>query len=291
MKLKRIMVVLDQANRPQTALKRAERICKDLQASVKLHPVSFLHSSLVENPAMFGKREQRRIQKMLVARHKTWLQELQGDHSGLGEVEMVWEHDIAKWVTEHAGVCDLVIKSAHGSKSTRSATDWALLSNCPTNLLLVGHRRVKQPDVVLAAVDLSSKDALHEKLNKQVLEAASLMANISNAKLHTAHAVEVPAPLLDLDVVSERKAQLTVQKNTHVARTKLLKPFVVAKKNQHFPVGNIGQAMADCVKEIKADLLVVGARARPVKEALGLGNTAQRIVRKAPCDVLALRLK
>ena len=291
MKLQRLMVVLDQANRPQTALKRAERICNDLQTPIELQPVSFLHSSLVENSAVFGRREQRRIQKMLVERHKSWLQEMQRNHPGLPEVEMVWEHDIAKWVSENAGACDLVIKSAHGSKTTRSATDWALLANCPTNLLLVGHRRVRQPDVVLAAVDLSNKDVLHQKLNKQVLEASALMTGISNAKLHTAHAVEVPAPLLDLDVVSERKAQLTLQKNTQTLRAKLLKPFAVAKKNQHFPVGNIGQAMADCAKDIKADLLVVGARARPVKEALGLGNTAQRIVRKAPCDVLVLRLK
>lgn len=283
----KVLVILDRRNRPQTALKRALRMQKDAENGIQLKLVSFLHNALVETEAAFNAKERRAVKKLLLDQHDAWLEELSRDHPDLPSITTVWAHDIAGWVQKNARRVDLVIKSSSGSKRSRSATDWALLNTCPTNLLLVGHRRVRQPKKVLAALDMDHKDKLHKALNQEVLATASELAQLSGAELHAACVVEVAPALVDLDVIDEKKAKTKVQKRTKSALDMLLRRYPKVKR--HFPVGRIGQALADCAKDVGADVVVVGMRAHNIKSSLGLGSSAQRIVRKAPCDVLAVR--
>ena len=289
MDLRRVVTVLDRPNRPQTALKRTLRICHDLGHAVQVEPVSFLYSALVESGSAFDAKERKALKKQLLAKQHEWADKLASQNPDVGDVRVVWDRHLAEWVIDQCGTADLVVKTASGSKRARSASDWALLTSCPTNLLLVGHKRVRQPQVVIAALDLEHTDKLHQDLNRKVLDAAASMAKMSNAELHVACAAEVSPALLDLDVISEYQAQRRLVKKSKERLDKLLGPYEVKKKNRHFPVGKIGQAMADCAKSLHADLLVVGTRARPVAQSLGVGNSAQRILRKAPCDVLAVR--
>ena len=54
------------------------------------------------------------------------------------------------------------------------------------------------------------------------------------------------------------------------------------------PVGKVGQMVAATARKIDADMLVVGTCARRGAGGLVLGNSAERILTKAPCDVLAV---
>lgn len=287
MKFAHILVILDEPNRPQTALKRAQRIAKDSPWAVKLSAVSFQHNALVEQAAAFDAKERAAVKESLIDKRSDWVAGLTKQYPELLQVQQVWTSDIAQWAAANAKGYDLIIKTATGSKRARSASDWMLLNSCPTHLLLVGHRKIRQPKRVLAALDLDHKDTLHRKLNRKVLQAAHAVTSLSSAELHAACAIEVSPALLDLDVVDERKAVNRIKKRTKDDLDKLLKPYGRVKR--HFPAGRIGAAMADCVKEVEADLLVVGMRAHKLKASLGLGSSAQRIVRQAPCDVLAVK--
>ncbi len=289
MNIRRVVVILDQPNRPQTALKRALRMQKDSGDELTLEPVAFIYDAFAEANSGFDAKERKQLKKRTLERHKAWLDELADQYPTLPEVRTVWEHHLDDWVKDNCASADLVIKTASGSARSRSASDWALLMTCPTNLLLVGHRRIRQPQKVLAALDLQHRDTLHDKLNQRVLDMAASVASLSAAELHTACAVEVMPALIDLDVINERTAQRKQIKKSASLLDRLVAAYGVKKKHRHFPVGRIGQAIADCVKANGADLLVVGTRARPVRQALGLGNSAQRILRKAPCDLLAVR--
>lgn len=289
MDLRRIMVILDRPKRPQTSLKRTLRLVRDMPSPAKLQAVSFIHNMLVEYGPAFDAEERKAVKKMLRDDRNQWLAELSAQHPEIDPVRVIWDHKIAHWVEQNAGQTDLVVKTASGSKRARSASDWALLHSCPTNLLLVGHRRIRQPKVVLAAIDVAHTDKVHQRLNQKVIDAAATMAGLSGAELHVASAVEVAPALIDLDIIDEKNAQRRIATRSRDMLEALLEGHDVAKKNRHFPVGAIGQAMSDCARAVSADMLVVGTRARPLKSMLGLGNSAQRIVRKAPCDVLAVR--
>ncbi|MEM7098443.1 MAG: universal stress protein [Pseudomonadota bacterium] len=287
--IQRILLVLDKPNRPQTALKRALRVFHDARHAVSLEPVSFLHSNIADSGLAFDPKERSAIKKTLIQQRKEWVRDLQVQHCELKPIRVLWEHDLAGWIQNNSDQFDLVIKTAGGSRGVRSASDWALLNSCPTDLLLVGHRKVRQPRCILVALDLDHSDRVHSQLNKTALERGTQMAELSEAELHTASAVEVSPALVDLDIVNERSAVRRVAARTKDVLDKMLAPYKIPKSQRHFPVGRIGQAMADCAKAVKADLLVVGTRARPIAQTLGLGNSAQRILRKAPCDILAVR--
>jgi universal stress protein A len=48
------------------------------------------------------------------------------------------------------------------------------------------------------------------------------------------------------------------------------------------------QAIIDCARDEKADLIVIGTHGRTGIPRLFLGSVAERVVRLAPCDVLAV---
>ena len=287
--MRELLLVLDRRHRPQAALKRALRMHKD--GDYKLTAVSFVWQDLASNSHMFDTKQRREIKRQIVSSHKAWLKELQEQHPELAEIKFVWGNHIASWLFEHAHAFDAVVKSADGRGRNRSALDWTLLNQLPIDLYLVGHRRVRQPKIVMAAIDLAHTDTAHKQLNLLVLNRAQTIATESNAELHVVNAVDISPVLIDLDIVNERAAKTRAQAQSKKALEKLLQNYKVPNRQRHFPVGRLGQALADCVKEVGADVLVVGTRTHRVKQALGLGNSAQRIMRKAPCDLLAIRPK
>ena len=69
---------------------------------------------------------------------------------------------------------------------------------------------------------------------------------------------------------------------------RLLKPYHIPKSRVHMPVGKVGKVVAQTARKLKADVLVVGSFTHRAKQLAGLGNSAERIVTKAVCDVLAV---
>ena len=288
MRIRRVVTVLDRPNRPQMALKRAARVARDLD--VPLHPVSFLWNELAENRTAYDAKQRRQMKHQLLEAHQAWLGELAAKEAAVADTQVVWGHDMEHWLLDNQADGDLILKSSAGGKKGRSAVDWHLISGSRVPVWLVGHHRVRRPRVILAALDLAHKDAVHRRLNVRVLDFAADIAAASDAELHVAYAVEVPTALTDLDVIDPHKARAQVVKNTKAPLQRLLKPYPVKLSQTHFPVGPIGAAIAHTAKEIDADVLVAGTCAHPIKEAVGLGNSAQRIVRKAPVDVLTVPL-
>lgn len=288
MRFQRILTVLDRPNRPQMALKRAARLAQDLDVAIQ--PVSFLWNELAENRAAYDAKQRRKMKHQLLESHQTWLDELSEQEPLAAKTRVVWGHDIEHWLLANQRAGDLVLKTSTGSKRGRSALDWHLISHSVAPVWLVGHRRIRRPKAIVAALDLAHKDSVHRRLNVRVLDTAADLAAATGAQLHVAYAVEVPTPLTDLDVIDPHKARAQVVKNTKQALARLLKPYNVKLSHTHFPVGPIGAAIADTVKEVGADVLVAGTCAHPIKEAVGLGNSAQRIVRKSPVDVVTVPL-
>ncbi len=288
MRFQRILTVLDRPNRPQMALKRASRLGTDMQ--VEVHPVSFLWNELAENRTAYDAKQRRQMKHQLLENHHEWLQELVAKEPSVTETQVVWSPDIEHWLLDNQQDGDVILKTSSGSVRGRSALDYHLISRSKVPVWLVGHKRVRRPQTILAALDLAHKDSVHRRLNVRVLDLAADLAKASDAQLHVAYAVEVSPALTDLDVIDANKARAQVVKKTKEPLRRLLKPYDVKLSNIHFPVGPIGAAIATTSKEIGADVLVAGTCAHPIKEAVGLGNSAQRIVRKAPIDVVTVPL-
>ncbi|MBI5379214.1 MAG: universal stress protein, partial [Nitrospirae bacterium] len=57
----------------------------------------------------------------------------------------------------------------------------------------------------------------------------------------------------------------------------------------HFRLGDPAQEIIDCVREVRADLLVLGTRKHRGAKRFLLGSISARVVELAPCSVLIVK--
>jgi universal stress protein E len=291
---RKILVVLDKPKHEQVALKRAQDLAR--AAGAHLHLASFCWLAMVEQTEVFDTHQRRAIRKSATHERQRWLEGLVLD-SGLAaadvSTEVVWTKDIAGWVAEQAPAreLDLVVKSVHHSRTLlHTPLDWELLRSCPVPLLLASTEKRSRTGNVLAAVDLEGGDAEHRRLNQGVIDAAARLAELEGAKLHGVNVVEVAGSFEDLEFFDENKMRKKAADAARARLRELLAPHAVPEARLHLPSGKVGRAVADVATAIGADVVVVGSGARRGLGALLLGSSAEKILTRAPCDVLAVHV-
>jgi universal stress protein E len=198
---------------------------------------------------------------------------------------------------------DLVIKDTHHHSLVRRTvitnTDWHLIRDCPVPLLLA--KPHTWPDVlrVVAAVDAGHAGDRSDFLTHAIIDASVRLARGFGALPDLVHAWS-PAPLLaqmtaigapawpavsvppeligDLD-------QFDADRLAHLARV-----HDVESGRVHRIEGVAGDVLPEFAEREQVDMLVMGAVSRSALERLFVGNTAERLLERIPCDVLIVKL-
>jgi len=287
-----ILVILDKPKHAQHALERARVLAAS--AGAHLHLAAFCYLAMVDHHEVFDAHQRRALKRSVIRERETWLRGLVLD-AGLAAAdvttEVVWTDDIAGWVDAYARAqrIDLVIKSVHHSKTlTHTPLDWQLLRTCPVPIYLAGPAKDKRTGNILATIDLRHTDRKHQLLNLRVLEAAQRLVELGRGKLHCMHAVEAPAVIQGLDLGSPARLEREFKTRARDLLEALLKPYGVPRARVHLPVGKVGVAAAAVAARTKADVVVVGSSARRGLGAVLLGNSAEKILTRLECDVLAV---
>ncbi len=287
-----ILVVLDKPKHVQTALRRALDLAKS--AGAHLHLVSFCWLPMATRTDVFDTHQRRALRKSVVAERRRWLDGLLLDQKlSAADVstEVVWTEDIGAWVAGWAARNrpTLVVKSVHRSRTLRhTPLDWALLRSCPAPLLLVATGRRRTSGRVLVALDENQPDGRHRKLNRAVTGMAAWFAELTSAELHGVTAVADHPSFRDLDFFDARKVRRASRDSARKLLLEQLGPLGVSRRRMHLPAGKVGQAVADVADRVDADVVVVGTGVhRGVGERL-LGASAEKVLSRVGCDVLAV---
>lgn len=293
-----ILVILDKPKHEQSALVEAKALLgKQPDALVRL--VSFVWHAMAEQKNVFDASQRRAIKKEIVRARQAWLRDLIRDE-GLSaasiSIDVVWTDDIAGWVEANAADTELVIKSVHKSKTLmHTPLDWELIRSCPPPLLLVGgwkgkrrKKKARAENDVIATIDLRSDDHKHRMLNLKVLDAAARFAELRGGRLHCVAVVEYSEVLSDLEMIDPRKVRKEAVAASSDFLEALIEPHGIARTRVHRPAGKVGHMVAATVRKTGAGLVVVGSAARRGMGATLLGNSAEKIVERSPCDVLVV---
>jgi universal stress protein E len=266
-----------------------------LQSATGMHLylTSFCWNPLCEQREIYDAHQRRSMKKEILRAREAWLWDMVRDLSLTAadlHLETVWTNDIAGWVAGKVAERgdSLVIKSAHRSESfLHTPLDWNLLHQSPVPVLLINSRQQKKKPGkdVLATIDLRHNDRKHRTLNLRVLDAAQRFADIAGGKLHCVAVVEYSEVLEDLDFISVRRVRRDVIAKTQDLLEAMIEPYGIAQARIHRPAGKVGQMVAATARKISAGLVVVGSAARG--HGL-LGDAAEKILDKAPCDVLTV---
>jgi len=145
------------------------------------------------------------------------------------------------------------------------------------------------PGPVLAALDFKHSDAKHRRLNSKVLQAAHDYAALLGVPVHVVFAIETSQVLRDLDITDAQVSKKKVLQKIQPVVDRTLAAYDISKSRTHFPVGKAGQVVNTRARDLRCEVVVVGASVHKLQQSLGLGNTAERILTKASTDVLVVQ--
>ena len=291
--IQHILVVMDKPKHPQHAFERA--LTMQARSGAHLDLKAFVHHPMVEQTATFDTHQRRQLKSAMLNERTEWLRARVLDAGAAFDdvsIECVWTKDLAGWVADAAvgGRWDLVIKSVHKTRTLmHTSTDWALLRDCRAPLLLVSGRAWARKPVVLATLDLNRHDRAHQRLNQRVVAAAHQLAATCGGVVHCVYAIEISRVLVDLDLVNAKRAARDARERIAEPLEELLEPYRMPASRIHTPTGKVGQVVNATARKVRADVVVMGTTARHGLAGLVIGNSAERVLGKAPCDVLALK--
>ena len=196
------------------------------------------------------------------------------------------------------GGFDLVMKVTKGKNSREETfygrTGKRLLRKCPSAVWLVKPQVAAQYRNIVASVDTSSEDKADEELNARIYTLANSISQTHGGELMIVHAWSIwNESMLHSHMSKEDFAAL--QEDAHSQAGTMLDEFLktqgssLKKENVFLLKGESSLVIPQFVKEKDADLLVMGTVARSGITGVVMGNTAERILDRVQCAVLAVK--
>lgn len=137
---------------------------------------------------------------------------------------------------------------------------------------------------ILVALDLSDG-------SRTVADRAISLAKRYEAAITLLHVVEyVPVEPMGEALLPSVQIEEGLLENAQTRLTQLAEDLGLGEAKRFVEVGNIKSEVLRVAAEIRADLIVLGARERHGVAVL-LNFTEDTVLHSAPCDVLAVRLK
>lgn len=290
-------VVIDPTTDEQPALERAIQSVK--MTGGKLHLFQCIYETYAQTNGNTEDLDQSAIENIFNEKLEQLANKARSESIDV-TCEQVWDKNWRDAIISAAekSNCLMVFKPSYihtRAQRSENTSDWTLLRNCSLPVMLIHNNTRWENRVVLAAVNLAAEDDTHKKLNKNVIDIASVLASTYESDVHFVNAISEPnkksASTDDDDIlVSSCWPGFT---NKQLPKTALTPAFVaqecgVDENHVHLCVGASVDAILNQAKRLGADLIVVGTVARTGIKGRILGNTAEKLLDDAECDILTL---
>ncbi|MEM7667442.1 MAG: universal stress protein [Pseudomonadota bacterium] len=205
--------------------------------------------------------------------------------------------------------CDFVVKRAEPlsglDRFLFSSTDQHLLRKCPCPVWLTTATAPKSPRRILATVDLDVADAAESEtlkaLNRRVVETACAMVGDADAEVTVLHAWDAIGEGMIWAFGGSNDGRLNVDRYVNEvidARRRAMDTFLAGVRKD---IGTLPRLVPRLVRgapetviheesqTLGADLVVMGTVARTGLGGVFIGNTAENIINRLECPVLAVK--
>ena len=197
----------------------------------------------------------------------------------------------------HAFKADLIVAerhpTAHHLPLLLRFTDFELLRCSPVPVLLVKTRGTYARPKILAAVDPGHTYAKPLSLDAEILRYGSAVAHALQGALHAVHGFEpLPAGALNGGYVTGEwvtELEDVTEKQARAALERSLRGIEIPRSRQHLIARHPIDAIEQTASGIGSDIVVMGAISRSGFKRLVLGNTAEKLLDRLPCDVLIVK--
>lgn len=291
-----ILVVADPTREEQPALARAVHLARRYNAKLSLF--SSIYDLSYEMTSMLSKDERNAMRQGVVEQQREWLQEVVSSYSDVTiECEVIWHNRPFEAIIQKvlSGDYDLLIKGTHQHDKLKSViftpTDWHLLRKAPCNVLMVKEHDWPEQGNIITAVNAVSEDQAHQDLNHQLIKhsrelAQHISANVLLVNGYPGTPVNIAIEIPDFDptVYNESVKQHHLQKLHELALSQ-----GIDKANCLVEEGLPEDVIPRLAREKDAELVVLGTIGRTGLSAAFIGNTAEHVIDKLNCDLLAIK--
>ena len=269
-----ILVVYDPTTDAQPALERAAALAGSAGgAGVKLHVYSCIYTKIPKS----GEKAARKAE--LIAGQEEIVKNAVAGLVQKGTqvtVEVEWDKDWYQAVVRAADRigADAVFKSSHKHSASqrllRKNADRTLLRECACPVLLIrSESAITGPSrVILAAVQFRGEPGAYDELNRKILDFCKRLLAGGAVKIHFVNAYTE---------LSDRPD-----------KGQLVRACGVPSDQAHIRMGETDDVIVEMAQELGANMVVIGNSARTGLSALINSNTAERILDKLDCNLLAM---
>jgi universal stress protein E len=189
---------------------------------------------------------------------------------------------------------DLVVKhSVHHNRIERTlftGSDWHLIRDCPWPLLLVKDPTTLVEARILACVDPQHAHDKPAALDHQLLRRGVALAGRLDGELHVLHVYSVPTPAAVIGDAYVAAASVPAMEglgtdHSRRALNELLAAHGLAPGRGQLRVGVPARDIVARARELEAGLVIMGAISRRRLERWFVGNTAESVLDRLPCNV------
>ena len=297
-KYQKILAVIDPTTDDHKALKRAIELANQTQASI----TAFLsiYDFSYEMTTMLSGDEREAMRKSLINDRKQWLNEiiLTIPHNDLAiKTKVIWNNRPFEPIIEHViqENYDIVIKGTHHHDKLKSViftpTDWHLLRKCPCPVLLVKDHLWPMNGNILAALNVGTDEEEHISLNNKITKEAINLSNIIKGNAHLVNSypgtpVNIAIEIPEFNANEYNDSMLRHHQTSMLAHAKA---FEISTEHTHILEGLPEDVIETVAHELDAELVILGTIGRTGLSAALIGNTAEHVIDKLNCDVLALK--
>lgn len=298
-----ILVIIDPDNQKQAALERALHLVQQQKSQQPVKITAFLavYDLSYAISVTLSSEEREEIQQNIIAQKQIWIENLlkqyQQDNIDFN-IAVTWHNNEADAIEAEANKhhYDLVVKFTQQQEDLTSLlftpTDWQLLRKLNIPLLMVKNGDWQHHRRILVAVNVSDDESYHDAFNKQLVGLSmSLAQQLDRGNIHLVTAYPQAPISLALDLpefgVVDHSNSLRGQ---HLINMKALRQhFSIDEDHTHVYEGLPEEVIPRVAEEIGAELVVLGTIGRTGLSAVLLGNTAEHVISKLNCNLLAIK--
>ncbi|AZQ83764.1 universal stress protein UspE [Colwellia sp. Arc7-635] len=297
-KYQKILAVVDPTTEDQKALKRAIELARKTGASI----TAFLsiYDFSYEMTTMLSSDEREAMRQSVINDRTQWLQAILADLD-INELsidcKVIWHNrpyeQIINQVLENG--YDIVIKGTHQHDKLKSViftpTDWHILRKCPCPVLLVKEHSWPDNGNIVAALNIGSNEEEHKSLNDKITAEAKQLTKVMKANLHLVNSFPgTPVNIaIEIPEFNANDYNLSMLKHHKHAMQEHAKAFNIAPENTHIKEGLPEDVIQSVASKLDAELVILGTVGRTGLSAALIGNTAEHVIDRLNCDVLALK--
>ncbi len=303
MQFNNILVVLNPESEKQYALARAVRLVQEQKSENRVKITTFMtvYDFSYEMSTLLSSKERETMCKSIIKQHQQAVQpylEKYADPNIEFNSIVLWHSNKAEAITnavaEHN--YDLVIKYTQEKESLSALIftpqDWQLLRKCPAPIMVVRDGNWKHQRRILVAVNVSNNQEEYTSLNNELVSLGIDLADkLERGNIHLVTAYP-PTPInmaIDLPEFTTTEYGDSVRGQYLLNMKALRQQFCIDEDHTHVREGFPEDVIPAVAKELEAELVVLGTVGRTGLSAAFLGNTAEHVISKLECNLLAIK--